>query len=627
MPQLSSPLPATLIPRLCYVILPLLCLLLSWQSGTASGYGVGAPNRTCTALANSYDFIIVGGGTAGLALATRLSQSLPYDCILVIEAGPSAPDEPRINIPGLKGSTIGTVYDWNFTTVPQPGARNRVFPATRGKVLGGSSALNLMTWDRASIADYDAWEELGNPGWNWDSMIASMEKSENFVRTNGTYGFNGVGYGGPIQTLVNQYVPSQQLNFIPTMEHLGLDHNLESLGGNPLGVMSQPSNIRWIDYTRSYSPAYLTLAGQNLHIMNGTMVSKIDFQDQCGELVATGVTLAGNTTIRATKEVILSAGTFQSPTLLELSGIGQTSVLSAAGKDCLLDLPGVGENLQDHIRIQNSYQLKPNYTSFDILKYNSTFAAEQLALYKNGERSMYDYTGSGYAYMTWQQALGNHENLTYLAKQAASSTSVVDQKKLSYLTTSLRSVVPQLEVIFSDGYTGVKGYPAKTSDLYGKEFFTLIAGIQHPFSRGSVHINSSNPAGKPVINPNYLGCEYDLQAAIAATKFNRKIASTAPLKDAWIDEYEPGSAVGTEAQWRDFAKNTTLSLYHPVGTCAMLPRNESGVVSPELIVYGTSNLRIVDASVVPILPSAHLQTAVYGIAERAAVMIIEKWGF
>ncbi|KAK4974773.1 hypothetical protein LTR28_009994, partial [Elasticomyces elasticus] len=116
-------------------------------------------------------------------------------------------------------------------------------------------------------------------------------------------------------------------------------------------------------------------------------------------------------------------------------------------------------------------------------------------------------------------------------------------------------------------------------------------------------------------------------AVIAATKFNRKIASTAPLNDAWVDEYEPGSAVGTEAQWRDFALNTTLSIYHPVGTCAMLPRNESGVVSPELIVYGTRNLRIVDASVVPILPSAHLQTAVYGIAERAAVMIIEQWGF
>jgi choline dehydrogenase-like flavoprotein len=184
--------------------------------------------------------------------------------------------------------------------------------------------------------------------------------------------------------------------------------------------------------------------------------------------------------------------------------------------------------------------------------------------------------------------------------------------------------VSQLETIFSDGYTGVKGYPAVGTPLYGKDFFSLIAAIMHPLSRGSVHINPTNPQGNPIIDPNYLGNEYDIQAAIAAVKKNRQIALTPPLRDIWVDEYEPGlNNVNTDAEWRDFVLNTTLSIYHPCGTCAMLPKKDGGVVDSKLKVYGTTNLRVVDASIMPVLISAHLQTAVYGIAEMAAKFIIE----
>ena len=495
-----------------------------------------------------------------------------------------------------------------------------------------------MTWDRASQHEYDVWEKLGNKGWNWSTMIRAMLKVENFFPSD-KYGKAGVGKGGPIQTLINRFFPSHQEYFIPTLGNLGIEPNLESLGGNPIGVMFQPSNIRHSDYRRSYSahnPGYDSIDGKNLHILTNTRVRKINFARHNGELVATGVTLEDNSTISASREAIVSAGSLQSPGLLELSGIGDEAVLSAAGTSCLLHLPGVGENLQDHLRIETSYQLLPGYTSFDILRYNATFASEQMVLYNSNATSMYDYTGSGYAFVNWTQALGDEPALKTLAQQAANNPITSSpfehtraQILLEYLSNDAGNV-PQVEIVFSDGYTGVKGYPVVSSPLYGSGFFTLIASVQHPYSLGSVHITSSSISTAPAINPNYLAQEYDVQAAITAVKYLRTIANTTPLSQAWSIEYEPGlDVVGTgadaDAQWRDYVVNNTLTIYHPIGTCAMLPRSQHGVVDASLKVYGTRNLRVVDASVIPILMSAHPQALIYGISEMAAEKIIEFW--
>lgn len=474
-----------------------------------------------------------------------------------------------------------------------------------------------MSWDRAAIPDYDAWEEFGNPGWNWETFIDAMLRVENFDRTNNLYGAEGVGTGGPIQTLINRFVPPQQEGFFTAMEGLGIQQNLESLNGNPLGAIPHPSNIRESNYTRSYSIEYLGRAGPNLKIWTNTTVSRIEFgQSNASEaLVATGVNI-DDTVITARKEVILSAGSLQSPMLLELSGIGNSSILKAAGITTLLEMPEVGSNLQDHIRIQNSYKLKPNYTtSLDEVRTNATYAAEQLALWEERQPSVYDYTATSYAYLTWDQALGQNgsEELAALARQSADPDNAIDQRKLAYLTTNLSTQVASLEIIYSDGYTGVKGPPPLNSSGYDSHFFTLIAVVMHPFARGSVHINTTDPTAfaKPIINPDYLSNPYDLRAITEATKYNRKIAMQSALVETWDDEYEPGPDVTSDAVWEQFAKNTTLSIYHPLGTCAMLPRDQGGVVSPELVVYGTTNLRVVDASVIPILPSyvpSHIQT-------------------
>ena len=476
-----------------------------------------------------------------------------------------------------------------------------------------------MSWDRTSIAELDAWEKLGNKGWNWKTLYSAMLKVETFLPSP-EYGTEGVGSTGPIKTLISRIFPKHQSSWIPTLNNLGLVTNRESLNGHPVGVSTQPNNVS-PNYTRSYAPEYLKLAKENLALRLDTRVAKVNFKDK----TATGVTLEDGTLVKARKEVILSAGSFQTPGLLELSGIGNATLLKKLGIPMVKNLPSVGENLSDHIRIQSSYQLKSEYPSFDVLK-NTTRAAIELAAYNAGQVSLYDYTASGYAYFPWD-IVSNDTAARFraLVQGDKSLTSGVDKVKKSYFSPPQSLTVPQLEVIFSDGYTGLKGYPVANSSLFGIGTFSLIGVVQHPLSKGSVHISSRNISVKPIINPNYLSHPYDLQAATNLAKFLRTIASTAPLKDVWTEEYEPGKAVQSDEDWEKYALANTLSIYHPVGTAALLPEKDGGVVDSELKVYGTKRLRVVDASIIPLLPSAHIQTLVYGIAERAAELIVEHY--
>ena len=476
-----------------------------------------------------------------------------------------------------------------------------------------------MSWDRTSIAELDAWEKLGNKGWNWKTLYPAMLKAETFLPSP-EYGTEGVGNTGPIQTLISRIFPKHQSSWIPTLNNLGLVTNRESLSGRPVGVSTQPNNVS-PNYTRSYAPEYLKLTKENLILKLDTRVAKIDFRGK----TAKGVILEDGTAIGARQEVILSAGSFQTPGLLELSGVGNSTLLKKLGIPVVKNLPSVGENLSDHIRIQSSYQLKPEYPSFDVLK-NTTRAAIELAAYNAGQASLYDYTASGYAYFPWEIVSNNTASELYtLVQDDTSLTSAVDKVKKSYFSLSQSLTVPQLEVIFSDGYTGLKGYPVANSSLFGIGTFSLIGVVQHPLSRGNVHINSLNISSKPVINPNYLSHPYDLQAATNLAKFLRTIASTAPLRDVWTEEYEPGKAIQKDQDWEKYALANTLSIYHPVGTAALLPEKDGGVVDSKLRVYGIKGLRVVDASIIPLLPSAHIQTLVYGIAERAAEMIIGEY--
>lgn len=544
--------------------------------------------------------------------------------MLTFRSSPDGRDEAGIYIPGRKGSILGSKYDWNFTSIPQSGANERVIGQNRGRVLGGSSALNLLSWDRGAAADYDAWEELGSPYWNAENMFTAMRAVEEYHITpaNGSAELEGYGTEGPINFLINRLAPPQQEQFFPAMQNLGIEQTERYLDGELIGYMRHTSNIQPSNYTRSYSPAYLTDAPKNLHLLLETEVAKVNVNQDAR---ATGVTLKDGTVIKASKEVILSAGTIQSAQLLELSGVGQKDVLDAAGVELKVELPGVGENLQDHVRIVNAYQLHENYTTPDILRLNATYAAEQLALWKQNKTGLYDSTSSGYAYLQWDQILDDPSSLIASAKASVETSNAIDEKKLENLKDKSKRV-PQLEVLFSDGYLGAKGYPATSSPLYGSSFFALIGVLQHPLSRGSSHINSPDFAAKPTFDPNYLSNAYDLEGVAQIAKYLRKIAQTAPMSYAWTAEYEPGlDVVATDEDWIAYAKSNMASIWHPIGTCAMMPKEDGGVVSPELKVYGVEGLRVVDASVMPALVSGHIQSAVYGIAERAAQIMSEEW--
>ncbi|KAF9870968.1 choline dehydrogenase [Colletotrichum karsti] len=566
----------------------------------------------------TYDYVIVGGGTAGSALATRLSLGLPNAQILLLEAGPSALDELRINVPGLRGSILGTNYDWNFTTVDQSGLGGRQIAVNRGKVLGGSSAMNYLCYDRASSPEYESWAEMGSEGWTWNTMIEAMTQSENFTGSDN----DPRGRSGPIRNTYNRVIYDVLNTWQPAGSELGLPINEEgNMHGNPIGIMFQGTNIDNTDYSRSYSAnSYLPLAGSNLVVQTNSQVVKVNLE-KAGEndFSATGVTLSDGSVINAAKEVILSAGSIQSPGILELSGIGQAAVIEAAGVTPVIDLPGVGENYQDHIRTSNVYRLKDGIDSFDNLIFDAggENATAELQKWIDGEVSLYDYTSAAYGFLNWGQVDTQAQaDLIALAEAAVgSSTNPIDQKKLEFLKND---AVPDYELIFEANHVGAAGYPGS-----GK-FITIFSTVMHALSRGNVHIDRANPTGKPIVDPKYLSNEHDVKAAIEGSKFARKIAEAGPIKAMWEAETEPGPDVQTDEQFREFAVNTVNSFYHPVGTCSLLPRDDGGVVDADLKVYGTKNLRVVDNSIVPIIISGHIQTAAYGIAEVAAAKIISE---
>ena len=489
----------------------------------------------------------------------------------------------------------------------------------RGRVLGGSSALNFLCYDRAAAAEYDAWGELGNEGWDWEVMRAGMVKSENFTGTDDDLH----GYEGPIRSTYNRFIPKYLETWLPALNEHDIPTNERSLSGDPIGVMFQTTNIDITHYTRSYAAtAYAPLAGPNLDLWLETVVAKIDFGHRYGngDLRASGVILADGTKVKARKEVILSAGSIGSPNLLELSGVGQAEVLEAAGIEQVFDLPGVGENYQDHIRTSNSYFVKEGYETGDPIIYDpqGEFAAEQTELWLEGKPSWLDYTTVAYSFLNLEQVVGEDRasELVELAQAAhGDNATVVDKKKVELMGDAS---VPQIEMILEANYVGAAPHPKKN-------LVTVFSTLMHPLSRGNVHIDPEDPAGKPIINPNYLSNEFDIQTAVEGAKFAREVANTEPLASIWESEYQPGPEVQTDEGWEEYVRNGMLSFYHPVGTCAMLPKEDGGVVDSDLLVYGTRNLRIVDCSVMPTLLSAHIQTAAYGLAEVMAERIISEY--
>ncbi|KAI0647347.1 GMC oxidoreductase [Trametes meyenii] len=564
----------------------------------------------------TFDYIIVGGGTAGLVVAARLSED-PNVLVGVVEAGDWDPNVEAINMPGLSGSLVGNPkYDWGFLSTPQKHADGRPLYLPRGKAVGGTSMVSLCATN-PSAREYDAVEALGNLGWNWEEFLKYLKKTETTIPLSpdnrAKYGIAGPdpkwhGDSGPLVKGYPNRFATLHSPFMTSLEKLGMPNNADPDNGHNVGVAPLYGNVDPRTSNRTYSGnAYYEPASlrENLLLVTGSVVSRVTFQLGAAPLVANGVefTNAGKSySVTASKGVILCAGSFQSPQLLELSGIGDEKILSKHGIKTLLNLPSVGENLREYLLKPSSYgdhiyvtliqQIDSKVETVDFAQ-EPEENAWQRELYKSNEGYLSSAVASAIALLPpyvladdrklqdWKRVC---EELIREAPAGIKKQLELQKQWLDDPSAAEAEVIPYPGFFLPSGMT-----PEPK-----KRYSSLVSVMLHPLSRGSVHIASADPHAPPAIDPNVLSNPVDLEFLLALLKFGLKLYQTAPLGDVVLRPVAPTAeeAVSDESLIAYIKKNCNL-LFHPVGTASMLPREDGGVVDPELKVYGTANLRVV----------------------------------
>ncbi|KAF9526843.1 GMC oxidoreductase [Crepidotus variabilis] len=592
----------------------------------------------------SFDYIIIGGGTAGLALAGRLSEE-PTISILVLEAGPANFDDPKISIPGFFGQVFGNPqYDWAFKSVKQKNTNDKVFVERRGKALGGTSTINRCCWSKPPKTDIDAFERLGNPGWTWNEFIKYSRKSETFYAPTQeqldhyplTYDLNNRGISGPIQTTLAPHTHTIDKIMQETLANKGVRPNEDPYDGDILGGWIATANIDPTGWKRSCSAsAYLqpNLHRPNLNVLTNALVSRIVFSSELnenGDRTASAVEfLFGDDdrtcTVNVSREVLLSAGTINSPKVLELSGIGRSEVLSSIGVETLINLPGVGENVQEHLGNFISFELDESkgvvHETLDVLKDPKT-AAKHLELYGEG-KGLLRTSLSSLCFLSIQQCnLPDTPSFIALAEKEATEVKAKGILGLSeqvdiWLEHLKDKNEPDFEIVAIARYMTPMSIPPDPS----KSYFTLLALMNHPLSRGTIHAQSKDPRVQPLIDPRFFEREIDLEVILQEIKYIRTWKDVEPWKSGVVREVDPGPKYQSDDELREYIRNDTRTQYHTIGSCSMLPRDKQGVVDPQLKVYGTTNVRVVDISIMPLHVAAHLQTSAYAIGEKAADII------
>lgn len=577
----------------------------------------------------TFDYVVIGGGLAGLVVASRLSENKNIN-VAVIEAGSagtSKGEKARIDPPAgnLYNHVLDSELNWNFTTVPQVFLGTNSLPWPRGKVLGGGSAVNGLYYVRHSRVEQDAWGDLINDKdhWGWDNMYRAMKKAENFTDatddvkklvhiesnsdSHGNKGPIQVSWPGQAYEACGAFVNTSSDNFSPFAQ--------DAYSGFNIGTYAAMSTINPSNWTRSFARSgYYDpyVYRENLHVLTEHLVTKIDM-DNSGKLAkATAVHYKAKPngkeyTVKVGREAIVSGGAVNTPQILQLSGIGEKSFLESKQIGVVVDSPGVGYNLQDHL--SGGVEWSP--ASKTQMPPSDTDQSDLVNSYTNGP----------VAYVNGTQIMGNDDWGKYLdqvkgnksnAVNALQAPDVVKQGyDLTYSTVAglLEKNVAPLEMLFSMAF--------------GK--LQVQTAMQHEFSRGTIMINSTDPFEYPIIDPRYLEQDTDKQMIRAGFKLARKIGQTDPLKSYFADETNPGSNVNSDDQWDQFIAGRVGTEYHPSGTAAMLPKNKGGVVDKKMRVYGTSNLRVIDASVVPFVMSSHFMSLVYGLAEIGAELVLDDY--
>ncbi|KAJ5711626.1 hypothetical protein N7488_005782 [Penicillium malachiteum] len=561
-----------------------------------------------------YDFLIVGGGTSGLVVANRLSEKKDIT-VAVIEAGDSVLHNVNVTTVLGYGLAFGTDIDWAYQTEDQTYADGKKQTMRAGKAIGGTSTINGMSYTRAQDVQIDAWE-LAGKGWNWKNLFPYYKRSEHFqiptpeqVAAGADYYMAYHGLTGPLK--VGWPYEMTNDSVLPvldeTMRQLGVPFNRDANGGEMVGLTSHPNtvdrekNIRE-DAARAYFWPFESRP--NLKIISNTNVNKILWSnDSHSEALAVGVEVTGpngTETILASKEVILSAGSLKSPVILELSGVGNPDILKKYDIPVKVNNTAVGENLQD----QTNNGLHWEGREFFLGEATFSLMPSANQLYGDKESDIASSINSSLA--DYAEAVEKFSN------GAVQAANVLYMLQIQW-DLVFKSQVPFAEIVF-----------LPIARTFGTEYWPLL-----PFSRGNIHIQSSDPTKPPSINPNYFMFEQDIDSAVAVAQYIRKIFSTRPLNDLVGDETSPGLDVlpenASDTDWKNWVKSTYRSNYHPVGTASMLPREKGGVVNPELKVYGTQNVRVIDASVFPSQLCGHLTSTLYAVAERASDLIKNKY--
>jgi len=528
-------------------------------------------------LSNSYDYIIVGAGSAGCVLANRLTESGQHT-VLLLESG--GRDTNRwIHIPiGFGKVMFDREVNWMFETEPEPRMNGRNIKVPRGRVLGGSSSINGLLYVRGQREDFDDWRDLGNPGWGYEDCLPYFKKSEDQAR--GADDWHGI--GGPLSVSdVKDRHPLAD-SFIEAGEAAGIRRNHDFNGESQEGVGYFQGTAR-NGLRCSAAVAYLrpAMRRSNLEVITHAHASRV----LTTGLRAHGVEFVVDGAKRqafATREVIVAAGAIQSPQLLQLSGIGPADLLQRHGIDIVHALAGVGQNFHDHLQSRVIWECTQPITVNDDLMspWRKMMLGAKFALNRSGPLSWYAGLAGGFS------------------------------------RTRPELTRPDVQFHFFP-YSTDRTDPS----LHKYSGFTMSVCNLRPESRGTVEIKSADPSAAPAIQPNFLERESDVATMLDGVKLIRKLAAT-PALSRWIKcERDPGPGCASDDEIIDFVRNKGFTVYHPVGTCRM-GSDQAAVVDQKLRVHGMQNLRVIDASVMPAVTSGNTNAPVIMIAEKAADSIL-----